>query len=103
MVTDDLKLPVGRRLFTVCRSMKDGERSGFCAAAAAPAPAATLEEEVVEEETGVTGIPPLLVLQEPVGVGAMSPSAAGMSMERCGRRCWSPDASGFGVCCAAVS
>lgn len=86
-LTEDLKLPTGRRLFTVCLSMKDGERS-FCA---------LLEVE----ETGVMGMlpaaAPLLVVEdEPVGVGVMSVGvsvrrgsgrleAAGMSMERCGR------------------
>lgn len=68
-----LKLPTGRRLFTVCLSMKDGERS-FCV--------------LLEDETGVMGmLPPLLVVEdEAVGVGVMSASAgAGMSMERCGR------------------
>ena len=40
---DDLKLPAGSRLFTVCLSMKDGDRRGGLLL-------------LLEEETGVLGI-----------------------------------------------
>jgi hypothetical protein len=43
---DDLKLPAGSRLFTVCLSMKDGERRGGL-------PGLLL---LLEEETGVLGM-----------------------------------------------
>ena len=86
---DDLKLPAGSRLFTVCLSMKDGERRGGLLGL-------LLE---LEEETGVLGmlLPvwcPLLLeggvmLMPPcVGVGRLS---AGMSMQRCGRGRWSDE------------
>jgi len=61
-LTDDLKLPRGRRLLTVCLSIKDGERRGGL-------PFLLL--------LGVMGMLLLLVLvvvEEPVGVGVMSAS-----------------------------
>jgi len=98
-LTEDLKLPTGRRLLTVCLSMKDGERRGL--------PLLLLPEE----DTGVMGMPLLLVVveEEPVGVRVMSAASvgvgrgspgrldAGMSMERCGRsgRWSSDDDAGF--------
>jgi hypothetical protein len=100
-LTEDLKLPTGRRLLTVCLSMKDGERRGLLLCAA---PLLLL---LLEEDTGVMGMLLLLlvvvvVVEEPVGVGVMSASVgvgrwsgrldAGMSMERCVRGRWSDDA-----------
>jgi len=98
-LTEDLKLPTGRRLLTVCLSMKDGERRGL--------PLLLLPEE----DTGVMGMPLLLVVveEEPVWVRVMSAASvgvgrglpgrldAGMSMERCGRsgRWSSDDDAGF--------
>lgn len=82
-MTDDLKLPTGKRLLTVCLSMKDDDRCGF---------GATLVLLLEHEPAGVLS---LVLKIEVVGVGVISAAACvgagdmlaaagGMSIERCG-------------------
>lgn len=69
---DDLKLPAGSRLFTVCLSMKDGERRG-----------GLLGLLELEEETGVLGM--LLLVCCPIlveGGVMLMPACVGVGVGR---------------------
>lgn len=76
-MTDDLKLPTGKRLLTVCLSMKDDDRCGFLLE---HEPAGVLALVLKIEVVGVGVISAAAC----VGAGDMLAAAGGMSIERCG-------------------